>query len=154
MRWRPSTQEERTASWVNGDPVTSKHAADVTGTVKWTHARRSDGKRFLRVRLANGSEIWGNDDFLIGIGPHQVVCADCLEPFRTDDRATVFCPCCTRHHRPGHDPHAIPDTHAHNILHSTATTRRSGLSRTPATHTTFVTGGKPVTADDDVETPF
>jgi len=138
--------DERTADWVNGDPVTNRFTGDV-GTVKWTHARQSDGKRFVRVRGA-WPEVWENGHWVIGQGAHQRTCYECGYPFRTDVADATFCLCCTRHHRPRYEADAVSTTHAHNRLFGNATPYRAP---DPAP------SPKPAPArpdDEDFEVPF
>jgi hypothetical protein len=112
--------DDRTDGWVNGDPVTNRHTQE-TGTAKWTHARHSDGKRFLRVRVQGKDEVWENSHWMIGQGAYQRTCFECGYPFRTDDGDATFCLACARHHRPHYEADAVPTTHAHNRLFGTAT---------------------------------
>lgn len=115
---------ERTRGWVNGTPVTSRIDGS-TGLVKWTRARQTDGKQFLRVRITSGQdtgkEEWENGHWIVGHGREQKTCADCLYPYRTDDSEASFCPVCARHYSPRYDPHAVTMAHAHLGLRSNAT---------------------------------
>jgi hypothetical protein len=135
--------DERTKAWVNGDPVTHRHTHE-TGTVKWTHARQTDGKRFLRVRVHGKDEVWENGHWMIGQGFHQRTCYECGHPFRTEETDATFCLCCARHHRPRYEPDAVSSTHAHNRLFGNATPF-TGEPAAPA---------PPDDEDDKFEVPF
>lgn len=136
--------EERTQGWVNGDPVTNRVTGE-TGAAKWTHTRKSDGKRFMRVRVHGRDEVWENGHWLIGQGVHQRTCYECGYPFRTDDADATFCPACARHHRPRYEADAVSATHAHNRLFGNATPYKAP-DQTPQPPAT-----KP---DDDIDYPF
>jgi hypothetical protein len=136
--------EERTVGWVNGDPVTHRITGEIGG-VKWTHARQSDGKRFVRVRVPGREEVWENGHWVLGQGAQQRTCYECGYPFRTDDADATFCLACARHHRPRYERDAVSFAHAHNRLFGTATPYEAGAPEpAPA----------PPREDDDFETPF
>lgn len=112
--------DDRTQAWVNGDPVTNRYTHE-TGTVKWTHARQTDGKQFLRVRVQGKDEVWENGHWVIGQGAHQRTCYECGHAFRTDVADASFCLGCARHQRPRYEADAVSATHARNRLFGTAT---------------------------------
>lgn len=142
------TGGDRTDAWVNGDPITETANGDL-GFVKWTHPRKSDGKRFLRVRVTSGpdagKEVWENGLWTIGQGRAQVSCADCGYPFRTDDPKAGFCPCCRRTQRPNYDPTAVPDALFRARLRGNATPGFQAVPAPPSNEP------RPV---DDEEYPF
>lgn len=135
--------DERTAGWVNGDPVTNRITGDL-GTVKWTYPRKSDGKRFLRVRVHGRDDVWENGHWILGQGFHQRTCYECGYPFKTEEMDATFCLACARHQRPKYERDARSATHSHLLLHGNATPYPAPA---PA---------EPVSADvkDEDETPF
>jgi hypothetical protein len=139
---------ERTRGWVNGTPVTSRIDGSA-GLVKWTRARRTDGKQFLRVRITSGpdkgKDQWEDGHWIIGQGVRLAQCADCLYPYRTNDPEASFCPVCARHHSPRYDPHAVTMNHAHLGLRSNA----APYARQPVTASAVA----PMPIDPD-EPPF
>lgn len=135
--------DERTAGWVNGDPVTNRITGDL-GTVKWTYPRKSDGKRFLRVRVHGRDDVWENGHWILGQGFHQRTCYECGHTFKTEETDATFCLACARHQRPRYEKDAVSATHAHNRLFGNATPYKTEVNEpAPARN-----------EDEDFETPF
>lgn len=116
--------DERLAGWLNGDPLTLPQTAEL-GRAKWTHARRSDGKRFMRVDVVTGDragqQLWENGQWVLGQGSYDHTCFECTQTFRSDDPKASFCLACLRHQRPAYEADAVSATHARNRLFGTAT---------------------------------
>ena len=95
----PAFDAFRTQAWRTGDPITHRDAG-ITGFAKWTYPRKTDGRKFLRVKITSGrragQEDWEDGRWILGQGAHELRCRDCGYAFRSDNRNEVLCPACDR----------------------------------------------------------
>jgi hypothetical protein len=85
--------------------VSTGSKGQVTGKVL-TFNRNEDGKPYVRVQVVsggpNGKWEWP-DGWVLGIGSLEKTCRQCDQPYRTEERDSIFCPACDRLEHDGAD---------------------------------------------------
>jgi len=93
------TADRYADTWQSNDVVSNKLHPEITGRVVAIY-RKSDDLRFTKIRLADGAQVWANDDWVLAVGPYLHRCLDCGQPYRSETVAADFCPACDRSQRP------------------------------------------------------
>jgi hypothetical protein len=85
-------------SWRAGDLVSTGSQGQVTGKVM-TFNRQADGKPYIRIQILSGGPFgkweWP-DGWVLGIGALAKTCARCSQPYRTEEKDSIFCLACDR----------------------------------------------------------